>query len=74
MKYRAVSRSRASRRIAQPRPWATEIDPYWEPGPFISITVHEDDKVRSTGILDHRGNEIFAFPDKHPIGFNRFEE
>lgn len=71
MKYRAVTPARAPRRNARPRPRATEIDPYWEPGPFVSITVHEDDEVRDTGLLDHRGHQIFAFPDKHPIGFNR---
>jgi hypothetical protein len=53
------------------RPWATEIDPWWEPGPQLSITVYEDDSPRHTGLLDQYGDPIVSRVVINPIGFNR---
>lgn len=47
----------------------------WEAGgdlpPGSTITIHED-APQPTGLLDVRGNELFAVNDLDPIGFVRF--
>lgn len=64
--YRAISRP-----SGLPRPSATEIEPWWEPGPQLNITVYEDNSPRPTGLLDQYGNEIVSYWITNPIGFNR---
>lgn len=53
-------------------PKAVEFEPYFDPGPQLSITVFEPDAIsKPTGILDPRGNMIYAQDCIGPIGFNR---
>lgn len=63
---------RVYRSIARPK----AIEPghvdrfYWDNG-HQTITVHEDDTPRDTGLLDAYGNPIMAFNVTAPIGFGR---
>lgn len=45
-------------------------DHYWAHSPS-SITIHQDDTPRDTGLLDERGNPIMSVEAVGPIGFNR---
>lgn len=39
-----------------------EIDDWWETGGPDQITIHEDDAVRRTGLVDIHGNELCWVP------------
>jgi hypothetical protein len=43
---------------------------YWSDSPQ-TITVHDPEGPRRTGILDRFGNEIVSVDEIGPIGFNR---
>lgn len=47
------------------------VDEFYFSGDRQSVTVIEDTDARDTGILDHRGNPIYAVNEIGPIGFNK---
>ena len=44
---------------------------WWEDEPFLpSLSVYEpDESAHDTGLVDHRGNTLYAITERDPIGF-----
>ena len=60
-----------TRYIAKP---ATADGDWWDAKAtdYLAKTVHvAEDSPRPTGLLDARGNKLFAVDDKPPVGFVR---
>ena len=36
-----------------------------------TVTIHEDDAPRYTGLLDSNGNELVKVPERVPMGFRK---
>lgn len=57
------------------------FDPDWynfervRGGETLARTVHESEKSpRSTGLLNHKGEKLYAYPSKEPFGFFEFKK
>ena len=57
----------------QPRAWIDIGECFVDKPRIVDISVFEPDKSpQKTGLVDRRGNELFAIEERAPIGFVRF--